>query len=86
MMNFITWCIRIAFYAVIAVVLAIIVYGVIETYCAERNPKDYGRCGFIRHHKVIKNKNGQYACKYCGRTKLSLDKEFAKNKKNIEGK
>ena len=81
MMNFIIWCIRIAFYAIIVTVVTIAAYGVIEACRAEHNPKDYGKCGFIRHHKVIKNKNGQYVCKYCGRTKLSLDKEFAKNKK-----
>lgn len=82
-MNFIIWCIRIAFYTVIVAVFVIMAYGVIEACCAERNsnPKDYGKCGFMRHHKVVKNKNGQYTCKYCGRTKLSLDKEFAKNKK-----
>lgn len=39
-------------------------------------PKDYGKCGLIRHHKIIQNKHGQFCCKYCGKTLLTLEKEL----------
>ena len=42
----------------------------------EKKEKDYGKCGIIRHHKVTKNKNGQFTCKYCGKTKFTLEKEL----------
>ena len=47
-------------------------------------PKDYGKCGLIRHHKIIQNKHGQFCCKYCGKTLLTLEKELRQEQKRIE--
>ena len=48
---------------------------------AKEKPKNYGKCGFFRNHKIIKNKNGQYTCKYCGKTKLTLDEALKTKEK-----
>lgn len=50
----------------------------------EKKPKDYGKCGLFRHHKVIQNKHSQYCCKYCGKTLLTLEKELRQEQKRIE--
>lgn len=49
-----------------------------------KKTKDYGKCGFFRHHKVEPNKNGQYTCKYCGKTKFTLEKELAFKEKSTK--
>ena len=58
-------------------------FGIYATKVPEK-PKDYGKCGFFRHHKVEQNKNGQYTCKYCGKTKLTLEKELAFKEKSTK--
>ena len=81
MMNFLSLLGTILFYGVITAIVASAIYAVIFAIVDSRNDQPYGMCGFIRRHKVARNKNGQYTCKYCGRTKFSLDKELSKKRK-----
>ena len=81
MLDFIARVIGGALYIFVTVAVMCAVFGVIQAvYLYKMDDKDYGKCDacFFKHHKIIQNKHGQYTCKYCGKTKLSLDLEAKK--------